>query len=143
MSTAAIAPAARLLPAPGQVVRCRTRIWLVEEVEPSAHGTKVSLACLDDDAQGDALEVIWQLELDAEILDREAWKQIGAKGFDDPRLFSAFVRALRWHCVTATGPTPASGRWSPGSRAMPARRSACPASRATQTPPPPGCPPAC
>jgi superfamily II DNA or RNA helicase len=91
-------------PAPGQVVRCRTRTWLVESVEPSPHGTKVALACLDDDAQGDALEVIWELELDTEIVDREAWKAIGTKGFDDPRLFSAFVRTLRWHCVTATDP---------------------------------------
>ena len=95
---------ATAVPATGQVVRCRTRTWLVEDVEPSPHGARVALACLDDDAQGDMLEVIWQLELDAEILDREAWKQIGAKGFDDPRLFSAFVRTLRWHCVTATDP---------------------------------------
>ena len=92
------------LPAPGQVVRCRTRTWLVESVEPSPHGAKVGLACIDDDAQGDALEVIWDLELDTEILDRQVWKQIGGKGFDDPRLFSAFVRTLRWHCVTATDP---------------------------------------
>ena len=92
------------LPTPGQVVRCRTRTWLVESVEPSPHGAKVALACIDDDAQGDALEVIWDLELDTEILDRQVWKQIGGKGFDDPRLFSAFVRTLRWHCVTATDP---------------------------------------
>jgi SNF2 family DNA or RNA helicase len=97
-------PTTAPLPTPGQVVRCRTRAWLVEAVEPSPHGAKVSLACIDDDAQGEALEVIWDLELDTEILDRQAWKQIGAKGFDDPRLFSAFVRTLRWHCVTATDP---------------------------------------
>lgn len=97
-------PTAETRPTPGQVVRCRTRSWLVESVEPSPHGAKVALACIDDDAQGDALEVIWDLELDTAILDREAWKKIGAKGFDDPRLFSAFVRTLRWHCVTATDP---------------------------------------
>ena len=91
------------LPAPGQVVRCRTRTWLVESVEPSPHGAKVALACLDD-AQGDAIEVIWDLELDTEIVDREAWQKIGRKGFDDPRYFSAFLRTLRWHCVSATDP---------------------------------------
>jgi len=53
----------------------------------------VALACIDDDAQGDALEVIWDLELDTEILDRQVWKQIGGKGFDDPRLFQSPFRA--------------------------------------------------
>lgn len=91
-------------PAPGQVVKCRTRAWLVDAVDSSPHGTKVSLSCLEDDAQGEELEVIWELELDTQIVDREAWKSIGRKGFDDPRHFSAFVRTLRWHCVTATDP---------------------------------------
>jgi hypothetical protein len=76
-------------PAPGQVVGCRTRTWLVESVERSLHGAEVALACLDDDAEGDELEVIWELELDTEILDREAWKSIGRKGFDDPRHIAA------------------------------------------------------
>ena len=98
------APPSASAPAPGQVVRCRTRTWLVESVAPSPHGTKVSLACLDDDAQGDELEVIWELELDTEVLDREAWKSIGRKGFDDPRYFAAFIRTLRWNCITATDP---------------------------------------
>jgi hypothetical protein len=83
-----------VLPGPGQVVRCRTRTWLVESVEPSPHGAQLSLACLDDDAQGDELEVIWELELDTEIVDREAWRKIGLKGCDDPRYFSAFLRML-------------------------------------------------
>lgn len=39
-------------PAPVQVVRCRTRNWLVELVEHSPHGAKVALACIDDDAPG-------------------------------------------------------------------------------------------
>ena len=73
-----------MLPNPGQVVRCRTRTWLVESVEPSPHGAKIALACLDDDAQGDALEVIWDLELDTEIIDREAWQKIG-RFFARPR----------------------------------------------------------
>jgi hypothetical protein len=89
-------PAAAALPAPGEVVRCRTRAWLVDAAEPSPHGTKVSLSCLEDDAQGEELEVLWEAELDTQIIDRESWKSIGRKGFDDPRHFSAFVRTLRW-----------------------------------------------
>jgi hypothetical protein len=52
--------------APGQVVRVRTRTYLVEAVESSLLDTRltlVQLSCLDDDAQGQPLEVIWELEL--------------------------------------------------------------------------------
>jgi len=76
----------------------------VDETAPSAFGDCVRLSCVDDDAQGDVLEVVWQAELDAQILDFEGWSQIGAKGFDEPRLFAAYFNTLRWHCVTATDP---------------------------------------
>jgi len=94
-------------PSEGQVVRVRTRTWLVESSELTPigkNGTLVRLACLDDDAQGQPLEVVWELELDGEILDREAWSAIGKRGFDDPRHFSAYIHTLRWNCVTATDP---------------------------------------
>jgi len=94
------------VPTAGAVVQVRTRKYVVEEVEhpegPSAG--LVRLACLDDDAQGDLLEVIWELELDAQVLDTEAWKPIGSKGFDEPRQFGAYLRTIRWNCVTATDP---------------------------------------
>jgi superfamily II DNA or RNA helicase len=88
----------------GQIVRVRTRHWLVEDVAPSPSGTWLRLSCVDDDAQGDALEVLWEAELDSQILDAEAWAQIGKKGFDDPRQFAAYFNTLRWHCITATDP---------------------------------------
>jgi hypothetical protein len=92
-------------PAVGQVIRVRTRTYLVEEVSlTSGLGTTVRLACLDDDAQGQELEIVWELELDTEILDREAWQSLGSKGFDDSRFFSAYMHTLRWNCVTATDP---------------------------------------
>lgn len=89
----------------GQLVRVRTRHWLVAD-DPSCSplGTWVRLACVDDDAQGDTLEVIWEVELDGEILTDEAWAKIGQKGFDDPRQFAAYFNSLRWHCVTTTDP---------------------------------------
>jgi superfamily II DNA or RNA helicase len=100
-----------IIPEPGQVVRVRTRTYLVESAEATVNepsktnlGTVVRLACLDDDAQGQLLEVLWELELDAEILDREAWQQIGQRGFDPPRHFGAYIHTLRWNCVTATDP---------------------------------------
>ncbi len=94
------------LPEAGQVVRVRTRTHLVEGVEHNGGaGTLVRLACLDDDAQGQQLEVVWELELDGEILDSEAWQSIGKRGFDSPRFFSAYLHTLRWNCVTATNPS--------------------------------------
>ncbi|MDR1011563.1 MAG: DISARM system SNF2-like helicase DrmD [Opitutaceae bacterium] len=90
------------IPKPGQLVRVRTRHWIVEEIQPSGNGTWIRLACVEDDAQGDISEVIWDAELDARIVDAEAWNKIGEKGFDDPRRFAAYFHTLRWHCVTAT-----------------------------------------
>jgi superfamily II DNA or RNA helicase len=93
------------IPEAGQLVRVRTRTYLVEAVDHSGGvGTQARLACLDDDAQGQQLEVIWEIELDAQILDGEAWQSIGKKGFDSPRFFSAYMHTLRWNCVTATDP---------------------------------------
>ena len=82
----------------------RSRRWLVEGVEDAAPPTspRVSLACADDDAQGQTLEVYWDFEIDRRILEEEAWSTIGARGFDPPRHFSAFLHTLRWNCVTAT-----------------------------------------
>ncbi|GDY23060.1 hypothetical protein LBMAG56_44070 [Verrucomicrobiota bacterium] len=82
----------------------RTRHWLVEDVARSHSGTWLRLSCVDDDAQGEALEVLWEAELDSQIFDTEAWAQIGQKGFDDARQFAAYFNTLRWHCVTTTDP---------------------------------------
>jgi superfamily II DNA or RNA helicase len=88
----------------GDVVRLRTRTYLVEAVEPSVGGHLVRTKCLDDDAQGQPLEAIWELELDRHIFNAEIWKSIGQRGFDPSRLFAAYIHTLRWHCVTATDP---------------------------------------
>ncbi len=44
-----------MLPNPGQIVRVRTRTYLVEALEGDRRSpdSVVSLACLDDDAQGE------------------------------------------------------------------------------------------
>ncbi|MDB9529596.1 DISARM system SNF2-like helicase DrmD [Oscillatoria sp. CS-180] len=92
---------------PGQIVQVRSRQYLVEEVTPpkEAEGDHiVSLACLEDDAQGKALEVFWEREIDAQVLETDSWESVASKGFDDPRYFSAYLHALRWNCVTSTQP---------------------------------------
>lgn len=94
-------------PARGQVVRIRQRQYLVEDVVPASlrdEATLVRLACLDDDAQGQTLEALWELEPDAELLSASGWEHLAERGFDAPRLFSAYMHTLRWNCVTATDP---------------------------------------
>ena len=92
-------------PEVGDLVQIRSRRWLVEEVTPSeipGASPVVTLACADDDAQGQALRVFWDYEIDRRILEEEGWGHLAERGFDDPRRFAAFLHTLRWHCVTAT-----------------------------------------
>lgn len=92
---------------PGQIARVRTRKYLIEDVvpPPSLHDqTLVRLACLEDDAQGQRLDVLWEKEVDARVLDDASWANVASKGFDPPNIFSAYLHTLRWNCVTATDP---------------------------------------
>ena len=94
-------------PEPGRIAFVRQRRYLVEEVtEPGGEGeaTLVHLSCLDDDAQGQPLVVLWEHELDARILEDDGWRAVAGKGFDEPALFAAYLRTLSWNCVTATDP---------------------------------------
>lgn len=94
-------------PTSGQIVRVRQRQYLVEEVSSGKSGdqTLVRMACIEDDAQGQEIEVLWEKELDREIIDEEGWSQIAKKGFDKPHQFAGYLDTLRWNCVTATDPT--------------------------------------
>src|ERR1035438_10066857 len=95
------------VPRAGQIVGVRQRLYLVEQViDPVNPGdsTLVQLSCVDDDAQGQPLEVLWNQELDAEVLSGEAWESIAARGFDPAQRFAAYLITLRWNCVTSTDP---------------------------------------
>lgn len=94
-----------MIPLSGDIVRVRSRQYLVESVDqPPAPGDSslVRLSCLEDDAQGEPLEVLWEREIDARLLRDADWDRIASRGFDVPRLFSAYLHTLRWNCVTAT-----------------------------------------
>jgi hypothetical protein len=74
------------LPSRGCVVPCRSHRWLVEEVEPADHpevDTVKRMACLDDNANGRKLEVLWQREVDALVLGETTWDTLGQRGFTD------------------------------------------------------------
>jgi hypothetical protein len=107
-------------PQPGEIVRVRQRQYLVEDVQPPAEpgeATLVSMSCLDDDAQGEALEVLWEHEIDTEVV-RASWDRLGRRDFDAPSRFAAYLHALRWNCVTATNPRLFQAPWRAGIEVM-------------------------
>ena len=97
-----------LPPTIGAVARVRLRRWLIEDVVPPpapGDATLVDLACLDDDAQGERLTLLWEHEPDAVVVAADGLTNPGAKGFDPPRMFAAYLNTLRWNTVTAADPT--------------------------------------
>jgi hypothetical protein len=76
-------------PSPGAVVLVRSRRYLVESVEAAQdttwEQTLVELSCLDDDAQGERLSVLWEREVDASILEASLWDSVASRG------------ASKWH----------------------------------------------
>jgi hypothetical protein len=97
----------RSVPRAGAIVHVRQRLYVVEEVVPANSAAESSLAhlsCIEDDAQGQVLDVLWEKELDAEIKTSESWHRLASKGFDPARLFAAYLNTLRWNCVTSTDP---------------------------------------
>jgi hypothetical protein len=96
------------LPEIGEIVEVRQRRYLVDECVPAVNGgdsTLVAMSCVDDDAQGQQLEALWERELDAQVLSAQAWDQIASRGFDPTDKFAAYLNVLRWNCVTSTDPT--------------------------------------
>ena len=94
-------------PVAGQIARVRQRLYLVDRVHAATAANDsilVDLSCVDDDAQGQPLQVLWDREIDREILNGEAWDAIAKRGFDQPKLFSAYLNTLKWNCVTSTDP---------------------------------------
>ncbi len=95
------------MPRVGDLVVVRARRWLVEDIvaaEVAGESAVVCLACADDDAQGQTLDVFWNYEVDRRIVEEEAWHDLASKGFDSPRQFGAFFHTLSWNCITATEP---------------------------------------
>jgi superfamily II DNA or RNA helicase len=80
---------------------------LVENTVPPplpGDSTLVSLSCIEDDALGQRIDVLWEREIDPEIRKDEAWDRIARRGFDPARLFAAYLNTLKWNCVTSTDP---------------------------------------
>lgn len=93
------------LPYAGDLAVVRHRQYLVSGVHPPVEPgqqTLVKLVCLDDDAAGRELEVLWERELGARVI-RPEEKGLGeVSRLDEPRHFAAYLHALRWNSVTST-----------------------------------------
>jgi len=98
------------VPEQGQLVEVRQRKYVVMDVVASApldtplhrgNGTHhlVSLTSVEDDALGEELQVIWEIEPGAQVQERAALPS--SKGFDSPRRFDAFLSAVRWGAISS------------------------------------------
>jgi SNF2 family DNA or RNA helicase len=86
----------------GSFVELRGRPWLVEEVRGEANDLQsLNLSCISDDAQGERLEIIWDAEIGAVLLDEDGWRNVGAGLPDRAEVLAAHLRAIRWRSATA------------------------------------------
>ncbi|WP_201352068.1 DISARM system SNF2-like helicase DrmD [Hydrogenimonas urashimensis] len=88
------------LPEPGQLVEVRRRRWIVSAIEGSAMANQhlVTLASIDEDSLGEELQVIWQIEPGARVLERASLPKL--TGFDDTERLETFLDAVGWGAVT-------------------------------------------
>lgn len=98
-----------VVPELGQVVRCRDRIWAVNEVAPSTlpedvfSGTRphhlVRMSSLEDDGFGDELAVLWELEPGTHVIPHQELPRPELGHLDPPERLDAFLDAVRWGAV--------------------------------------------
>jgi superfamily II DNA or RNA helicase len=93
-------------PEQGQLVEVRRRQWVVGDVGTSAFRELfaptreglVSLVSVDEDSLGEELQVVWQLEPGARVLERAGLPAIS--GCDDATRLEAFLDAVSWGAAT-------------------------------------------
>lgn len=93
------------IPEPGQLVEVRRRQWVVSDVNagalPNSGANKqhlVSLSSLNEDALGEELRVIWEVEPGAQVLEKAGLPAI--TGWDSNDRLEAFLDAVRWGAIT-------------------------------------------
>lgn len=102
-------------PEQGQLVTVRQRRYVVNDVAesvlpesglaaPSTIGNGrehlITLSCLEDDALGEELQVIWELEPGARVLEKVDLPP-NPLTFDDPGRLDAFLDAVRWGAASS------------------------------------------
>ncbi|MBE8232808.1 MAG: DEAD/DEAH box helicase family protein [Endozoicomonadaceae bacterium] len=92
-------------PEPGQLVEVRKRQWIVADVNTSQlpntlhkRQSYVKLSSIDEDGLGEELDVIWEIEPGASIIEKSGLPEI--TGFDNASKLDAFLDAVRWGAAT-------------------------------------------
>lgn len=90
-------------PEPGQLVECRRAQWIVSEVDGSpmergGNQSLVRLSSIDEDSLGREIEVVWEIEPGAKIMERAGLPEIS--GQDDGATLRSFLDAVRWGAAT-------------------------------------------
>jgi len=93
----------RARPEPGQLVEVRRRQWVVADVDAAGLETTapqhcVMLSSIDEDGLGEELEVVWEIEPGAQVIERAGLPSV--TGQDDSGTLDAFLDAVRWGAVT-------------------------------------------
>ena len=93
------------VPEPGQLVEVRRRQWVVADIiasEPINSGYPpqhmVTLSSIDEDGLGEELQVVWEIEPGAHVIEKAGLPEI--TGFDDADRLDAFLDAVRWGAAT-------------------------------------------
>jgi SNF2 family DNA or RNA helicase len=101
-------------PNQGQLVTVRQRQWVVSEVARSAllesplqavngHVEHlITLSSVEDDGLGEELQVVWELEPGASVIEKVALPE--PTGFDPPDRLDAFLDAVRWGAASTADP---------------------------------------
>lgn len=95
----------RSVPEPGQLVEVRRRQWIVADVDAGALSDLgassqhyVTLSSIDEDGLGEALEVVWEIEPGARVIERAGMPS--PTGHDDTATLESFLDAVRWGAAT-------------------------------------------
>lgn len=93
------------VPEPGELVEVRRRQWLVSDVDPytpsgDAYRRQdlVTLESIEEDAGGEQISVIWQIEPGARILEKAGLPEVN--GYDNNEQLQSFLNAVRWGIAT-------------------------------------------
>ncbi len=106
--------AAAKIPEIGQLVIVRNRQFVVSTIlageavpqefdQPKPPQHLITLESVEDDALGEELQVIWELEPGARAIEQNNLPS--PIGFDEPERFDAFMNAVRWGVISADDTT--------------------------------------
>ena len=89
----------------GQLVEVRRRQWVVADIaawtaesDPALSQHLLTLSSVDEDALGERVEIVWELEPGAHIIEKAGLPAM--TGRDDGERLEAFLDAVRWGAVT-------------------------------------------